>query len=231
MDVDALYIQSIPALVWGKASQKVYLYIHGQEGCKEEARLFASLAIRRGWQVLSVDLPEHGERKGESDSFYPWKIVPELVSVMEYAKHRWNKIGLFASSIGAWFSMLSFKQEHLEPGMFVSPVVDIKQLIETMMDWAGVSPERLRREQVIAASFGQTLSWQYREYAEENRISQWQTPTCVLYAGKDNLVGREIVQAFAQKFNAVLTIWEEGEHWFHTEAQLDVLRRWIEQHL
>lgn len=231
MDAEALYIQSIPALVWGKASQKVYLYIHGQEGCKEEARLFASVAIRRGWQVLSVDLPEHGERKGESDSFYPWKIVPKLVSVMEYAKHRWNKIGLFASSIGAWFSMLSFKQEHLEQGMFVSPVVDMKQLIETMMDWAGVSPERLRREQVIAASFGQTLSWQYREYAEENRISQWQTPNCVLYAGKDNLVGRETVQAFAQKFNAVLTIWEEGEHWFHTEAQLDVLRRWIEQHL
>ena len=33
---------------------------------KEEAEGFAEIAIRKGYQVLSFDLPEHGERKNKN---------------------------------------------------------------------------------------------------------------------------------------------------------------------
>ena len=151
-----LNIKNIPAIIWGDTSSKVYLYIHGQGGYKEEAEAFASIANRYGWQVLSIDLPEHGERKEERDLFNPWTIVPELLTVMQYAKNRWVDIALFANSIGAWFSMLSFKNENLEKCLFVSPVLDMKSLIQKMMSWANVSQERLRHEQTIPTSFGKS---------------------------------------------------------------------------
>ncbi|VUZ25063.1 Uncharacterised protein [Acetobacterium wieringae] len=31
-----------------------------------------------------------------------------------------------------------------------------------------------------------------------------------------------------QKFNCALTIMEQGEHYFHTEEQLEFFRSWIE---
>jgi alpha-beta hydrolase superfamily lysophospholipase len=121
MEKKYFQIQGIPAILWGSRSNKVYLYIHGQAGHKEEAEAFARIACRYAWQVLSIDLPEHGERKGEANSFDPWHVVPELLQIMDYIKGRWTQISLFANSIGAWFGMLSFENEPLEKKPFYFP--------------------------------------------------------------------------------------------------------------
>lgn len=86
-----IQVNEIPAILWGKDSKKLYLYIHGQGGYKEEAEMFSKIVNQYGWQVLSIDLPEHGERKSEINSFDPWHVVPELSMIMEYAKSKWKK--------------------------------------------------------------------------------------------------------------------------------------------
>src|SRR5574344_2093890 len=110
MESEKIAIKNIPALLGGPPAQKLFLYVHGQGGCKEEAEGFAQIAGMYGYQVLSIDLPGHGERKTEIENFNPWCVVPELADVMEYAKWRWQSVSLFAQSIGAYFSMLTFPQ-------------------------------------------------------------------------------------------------------------------------
>ena len=73
-------------LSWGVPSSKVYLYVHGQGGNKEEAADFAEIVCRYGFQTLSIDLPGHGERKDEKAAFLPWEVVPEIQSVMDVRK-------------------------------------------------------------------------------------------------------------------------------------------------
>lgn len=69
----------IPAALYGAESKKIFLCVHGQFGNKFEAESFARIAVPLGWQVLAVDLPEHGERAGNSSArFDPWHSVPEL---------------------------------------------------------------------------------------------------------------------------------------------------------
>ena len=58
-------------------------------------------------------------------------------------------------------------------------------------------------------------------------MTHWNVPTRILYAGRDELVERETIEKFVSRFDAELTLMEEGEHWFHTEEQLAVLRQWI----
>ncbi len=220
-------MQGIPSIIWGEPSQKLYLYIHGQGGSKEEAESFAEIVGSYGWQVLSIDLPEHGERKEEKNTFDPWHAVPELSAVLEYAKSHWSCIALMANSIGAWFSMLSFADEKLEKCLFVSPILDMHRLIQNMMLWAGVSEERLRLEQTIPTSFGQTLSWNYLCYVKEHPITNWSFPTEILYADKDHLTEPAVVQSFTRRFGCRLTVMENGEHWFHTPEQLKFLDKWV----
>lgn len=227
MNTQQICINGIPAILWGVSSKRLYLYIHGQDGNKEEAATLSEIVCRQGWQVLSIDLPEHGDRKGEMYPFVPWHIVPELNSVMEYVKSRWKHISLFANSIGAWFSMLSFCNERLEKCLFVSPVLDMEQLISKMMRWENVSEVRLKQELIIPTSFGQTLSWEYWRYAIEHPIVKWDVPTKILYGGKDNLIERGEVELFTRKFGCDLTVMENGEHWFHTEHQVAFMRRWL----
>lgn len=226
MKKEIFKIQEVPAILWGEPSKHLYLFIHGQSGCKEEAETFSEIAGFYGWQVLSIDLPEHGERKNEINAFDPWHAVPELLSVMKYAKSHWDHIALRANSIGAWFSMLSLANENLEKCLFVSPILDMQQLIKNMMHWADVSEDRLRQEQTITTAFGQTLSWEYLTYVREHPIVKWDHPTEVLYGSKDNLTERHIVESFTSRFGCSLTVFEDGEHWFHTPEQLKALDNW-----
>ncbi|MFY9282772.1 MAG: hypothetical protein WAO56_01490 [Miniphocaeibacter sp.] len=135
MEVSKFMIKNIPVNLWGESKDKVFLYIHGKQGYKEETEKFAEIVCKRCWQVLSIDLPEHGDRKKEIDKFNPWTIVPELKIVMKYLKESWDTIGLRATSIGAWFSMIAFQDYIFERCLLVSPVIDMRELIFKMMSW------------------------------------------------------------------------------------------------
>ena len=145
---------------------------------------------------------------------------------MAFARQRWSCVALRATSIGAWFSMLAFSQEPLERCLFVSPVLNMEHLIQRMMGWAGITEEQLAQQKTIQTSFGQTLSWRYYQYAKEHPIEGWDVPTAILYAGQDNLTPQQEVGKFTARFQCDLTVMEDGEHWFHTPQQLDVLRKW-----
>lgn len=219
-------IQGIPAIVYGEPSEKMFLFVHGKNGHKEEAESFAAVVCQKGYQVLSFDLPEHGERSNEVDTFDPWHAVPEFKCILSYARDRWEHISVRANSIGAYFSMLSFAEELIDRYLFVSPILDMEQLISNMMKWSGVTEELLKNEGEIPTNFGETLSWEYLSYVREHRIAEWDTATSILYGTEDNLTEKKTVDAFADQFDCKLTIMEGGEHWFHTPEQLEVLEQW-----
>ena len=221
---------SIPAVLYGEPAPKVWLYLHGKCGCKEEAEAFARIVCPGGAQVLAMDLPRHGERKDSTEDFVPWDTVPELKQLLSYARTSWIQVALRCTSLGAWFALLAFGKERLDKALFVSPVLDMERLIRDMMGWAGVSRERLEEAGEIPTEFGETLSWRYLQYAQAHPITNWNTPTAVLYAGRDGLTGRGTVDRFVRRFGCELTVMEDGEHWFHMPEQLEVLTRWEREH-
>lgn len=224
-----LTIQNIPSVLYGDSNKNLYLYVHGKMGCKEEAAGLAEIVCPKGYQVLSIDLPGHGERTAEMERFVPWEVVPELQAVYGFAQQRWKKISLYANSIGAYFSLLAFRDVKLEESLFVSPILDMEKLIRDMMGWAGVTQEQLMEVGEIPTTFGETLSWKYLTYAVEHRIAKWDSPTAILYAGQDHLTAWETVEDFARRFGCTVTVMENGEHWFHTEEQLAVLDTWLQK--
>ena len=223
-----ILLQEIPAVLYGDSSEKLFLYIHGKMGCKEEAARFAEIVCPKGYQVLSMDLPGHGERTGEMERFVPWEVVPELQVVYGFARQRWGKISLYANSIGAYFSLLAYREAKLEKSLFVSPILDMEKLIRDMMCCAGVTQEQLKEAGEIPTAFGETLSWKYLTYGSEHCITRWDSPTAILYAGQDHLTARKTVDNFARLFGCTVTVMENGEHWFHTEEQLAVLDEWLQ---
>lgn len=221
-----LIIENIPAVIYGNKSDSVCLFIHGQGGNKEEAESFAQIANEKGWQVISIDLPEHGERKNEIDRFYLWIVVPELQKIWSYMDLRWKHISIRANSIGAWYSMLALHDKNIDKSLFVSPILDMEHLINNMMKWNGVTEDELEAKKIIRTTFGQPLSWEYYRYSKQHPITTWGSETKVLYGSKDNLTERYIVDKFIERFHCSLTVMENGEHWFHNEEQLAFLNSW-----
>lgn len=230
MKQQKLTIAGVPAILYGSRSRRVYLYIHGKNGCKEEAERFANTACACGWQVLAIDLPEHGSRKNGPEKLVPWVVIPELQAVYARMQPVWPHIRLYGVSIGAWFAMQALQAEKLEKAMLVSPVVDMEALITKMMQGTNVTEAQLQAAGKIPTSFGETLSWPYLCWVREYPL-QWHTPTQVLYGDKDALTSRAVMERFRQESGARLTIMEGGEHWFHTPLQLAVMQSWEEENL
>ena len=226
MTEEKFLIGHIPAALYGEPSQRAYLFVHGQCGRKEEGAVFAEVVCPKGLQVLAVDLPEHGARRGETDRLNPWTAVPELQAVLGYMRSRWSEISLRANSIGAHFCLLAFAGETICRALFVSPILDMERLIEDRMRRAGVTEQELEARGEIAADFGPPLSWRYLSWERRHPVQNWRCPTAILYAGRDDMTGRATAERFAAAHGAALTVMENGEHWFHTPEQLAVLREW-----
>ena len=65
MIANKIEIGNIPVIVWGEKSKKVYLFVHGKMSSKESAKTFAKIASQKGYQTISFDLPQHGERQDQ----------------------------------------------------------------------------------------------------------------------------------------------------------------------
>lgn len=222
-----LTLAGVPAILYGERSRKVYLYVHGKNGCKEEAERFAQTACSAGWQVLAIDLPEHGARRDRPEQLLPWAVVPEIQAVYARMQPVWPHIRLYGVSIGAWLAMQALRAEKPEKALLVSPVVDMETLILSMMQGAHVTEEQLKAAGEIPTEMGETLSWPYLCWVREHPL-QWHIPTQVLYGDKDALTSRAVMERFHRQSGAHLTILQGGEHWFHTEVQLAVLQSWEE---
>lgn len=227
MKTQSFSIERIPAVLYGEPADRVWLFLHGQQGSKEEGAAFAQVVCPKGGQVLAIDLPGHGARQSRPEEVVPWTAVPEINAAMTWARARWSSLCLRANSLGAWLALLG--KEEPDRALLVSPVLDMAELIQTMMGWAGVTEETLKSRGEIPTSFGQTLSWRYLCYAREHPLRPWACPTYILYGGRDTLTPRPTAEAFARRPHVHLTIWEEGEHWFHTPDQLAVLAAWEEE--
>ena len=178
-----LTIANIPAVLWGEPSDKIMVAVHGNASNKadEPIALLAGAAVPLGYQVLSFDLPQHGDRKNEPTLCKVQNCIQDISRIMDFAAGQAGQISLFACSMGAYFSLLACRDLPVRQSLFLSPIVDMKRLIDNMMAWFDVSPERLRAEQEIALPIGQTLYWDYYCYVRDNPVTAWEAPTAILF--------------------------------------------------
>ncbi|PHV69489.1 alpha/beta hydrolase [Sporanaerobium hydrogeniformans] len=226
-------VDYIPAILWGEDSEKLFIAVHGNMSSKSDVpiSILAEEVVPLGYQVLSFDLPEHGNRKNEPTLCKVETCVGELAKIMNFASARAKEVSLFACSMGAYFSLLSYKESYLKQSLFLSPVVNMERIINNMMTWLNITEEQLNREQEIATPIGQTMYWDYYQYVKENPVVHWSSPTSILYGEKDELCELEYITAFVKTFNCQLEIVDGVAHYFHTSEQLMHYRKWLKEHL
>lgn len=198
--------------------KKAIIYIHGKGGSSFEINQYKESCL--GFDMIGIDYNE----------YLPWIVEKQIKSVYEKVEKTYDEIYILANSIGAYFAMHSLQNVNIKKALFISPILDMEQLILNMMNWANVSEETLCEKKEIPTNFGETLSWKYLCFVRENPII-WNIPTEILYAEKDNLTSHETVDKFIKNHNAHFTVMENGEHWFHTEEQLIFLNNWLKQSL
>lgn len=224
-------IDNIPLVIWGEDSSKVFIAIHGNQSNKEDIviEILAKIVVSKGYQVISFDLPKHGDRVSENTLCKVQNCVPELLKIYDFVSERYEEINLWACSLGAYFSLAAYQQVDFKQCLFLSPVVDMQRLIENMMSWFNVCEKDLKEQMAIETPIGETLYYDYYCYVKEHPIIKWNNQTMILYGQKDNLCEYEYIQKFTKRFKCDLKIMENGEHFFHLDNQLEFYQKWLEE--
>ena len=183
------------------------IYIHGKDGNSNETDHYKKF-LNDEYRIIGFDYK----------SQLPFADIAS----------KYNEIVLIGNSIGAYFSLISLSENFIKKAMFISPIVDMENLILNMMKRAGGSEEELKLKKVISTPFGELLSWEYLSYVRNNPIT-WNVPSSILYGKNDVITPFKIISDFANKINADLTVMENGEHWFHTREQMIFLDNWFKK--
>lgn len=143
---------------------QIVVYVHGKGGSAEEAKHY--IPLFPDCSVIGFDY--HAQP--------PWDAKEEFPRFFAAQRKRCDRLTLVANSIGAFFSMSSLDETLIDQAYFISPVVDMEQLILNMMQWAHVTEPELAEKQEIPTDFGETLSWSYLLYVRKHPIS-WKVPS------------------------------------------------------
>lgn len=232
MNLDKIRINNIPAILWGEPSDRMIIAAHGSHSSKIDDCIWilAQEATNKGYQVLSFDFPQHGERVYEKDLIMPQECVRELNLMYSYAKEHAKKISIFGCSMGAYFELLSFADTDIERVWFLSPITDMKRIIHNLMNYCQITEDTFK-EKVFIDNDIEPLYYPYYVYVKNHPIKKWTHQTFILRGENDKMSEEDYVKRFAAEFGCELTIQKGGEHWFHTEAQLKFFRQWIQTRL
>ena len=111
---------------------KTMLYIHGNGGSPAEAERFRPLCP--GWSVAGVGYC----------GAYPWTAKPAIEAAFLSALSS-GPAAVIANSIGAYYAMCALQGMPVEKALFISPVLDMEELIRRMMLRAGGNTPSLGR--------------------------------------------------------------------------------------
>ena len=126
--------------------RRFVIYVHGKGGCAEEAKHYQPLFPDS--DVIGFDY--HAQT--------PWEAKEEFPRFFDLHSQGYDSVILIANSIGAFFSMNALGEKNISQAMFISPIVNMEQLIANMMMWSHVTENELEIKKEIPTEFGETLS-------------------------------------------------------------------------
>jgi len=195
----------------------IVVYIHGKNGSAQETAHYQPLFAYSN--VLGFDYKART----------PWEAKEEFVPFFESILKSRKSVTIVANSIGAFFAMHALQDMRIKKAYFISPIVNMENLILNMLSQANASEEELRNKGELDTGSGEKLSWKYLCYAREHP-TLWTAPTHILYGENDDLTSFETICEFANQAQATLTVMKNGEHWFHTAEQMWFLGDWIRRY-
>ena len=193
------------------------IYIHGLYGNSGESSFYSFYSNKH--DVIGLDYQDGN----------PWEVKEKIIKEFREISKKYKNVYVIANSIGAFYTYMYLAKFNIKKAFFISPLVNMKEIIEGLMKKNNISLNKLKNEKVITLDDGQTLSYDF--YQSLDGGDSWNIKTHILYGEKDKIVNHQAIFNFVSNHNCSLTIMKNGEHYFHTPGQLKYIKKWINEYL
>lgn len=235
MATEYLDIGGIPAKLYrAEDAAGTVLAVHGFAGSKESAAIegLAGLVCRRGLNVLTYDLPAHGERSESADQLNAERCIGEMLAVEQYIKQNFGgDMYAFATSFGGMCLLLRLEQasDSFKRIVLRVPAVNMSTSlvkIASMTD-RGFSMEKARRQGfVICMAKEYRIPYRFYEQLLQSHClresKRWNDSRLfTIYAECDELVDIADTREFLRLNPEIGSVCIEGaSHRMQNEAHL-----------
>lgn len=231
MEKEKKMIHGIPSMIWGRKSNKVVIITHGSQSHKEDRfiQCCADILCDKGYQIISFDLPEHGERRNQLPIHTVKQAIEDMQVIMNYAKEHYNSIITIGCSLGAYYTLLAYQDESITQCLLLSPVVDLIELTHEMLENDNRTIRDVFYNKQVTLSNGIIVREEDYTYLSNHSIKTLKCPLSILYGMKDNLIKFESIQKFVSQYNCKLVLSDESAHYFHTKEDMNMIEIWLNQ--
>lgn len=229
MRKEKILINGIPSILWGEKSSQVVIITHGSHSHKEDRFIqsCADVYCNKGYQMISFDLPEHGERKNQLPLHTVKQAIDDMQNIMHYAKAHYQIIDAIGCSLGVYYTLLAFRDEPIQQCAFLSPVVDLIELTHEMLENDNRTIQDVYSNKQITLNNGIVVRLDDYEYLINHKIETWPIQTSILYGKKDTLIHFDSIQKFVYTHHCHLKLSEESGHHFYTEDDMKKISQWL----
>lgn len=165
MTTEYIDIGGIPAKLY-RAENAVgtVLAVHGFAGSKESAAIagLARLVCPRGLNVLTYDLPAHGERSEPADQLNAERCIGEMLAAEQYIKQNFSgDMYAFATSFGGMCLLLRLEQaaDSFKRIVLRVPAVNMST---SLVKLASMTNRSFSMEQALEQGFVIRMAKEYR---------------------------------------------------------------------
>ena len=117
--------QAVPGRCCGADSTTQLLRCIRDKNRHELRRCAAQAGLSpQGTEALCRLWALNGPWETVMDAAEPLALNAAMGSALAELRGRWDRVGLFGSSLGAWFGLLAYPDAPLAGALFLSPVVD-----------------------------------------------------------------------------------------------------------
>lgn len=229
MKKERININGIPAILWGDESTQIVIVTHGSQSHKEDRfiQCCAENLCKRGFQVLSFDLPEHGERKAKLPIHTVRQAIEDLNEIYNYSNQRYSSIIGIGCSLGAYYTLVAYQRKPLKYGALLSPVVDLIELTHQMLENDSRTIEDVMIQNEITLSNGIVVRYEDYQYLRDHQVSKITFPLSILYGLNDKLISYRSIEKFISKHDCECIISDKSKHYFHTKEDMIQIDQWL----
>ena len=106
------------------------VYMHGLFGSSKEADFYSFYTSK--YDVIGLDYKDGN----------PWEVKEKIVKEFTEISSRYKEVYVIANSIGAFYTYMYLSAFNIKKAFFISPLVNMKQVIEGLMKKNSISLER-----------------------------------------------------------------------------------------
>lgn len=209
MEVSYFDIGSVPSKLYrAEVPRGTVVAVHGFGGSKESGAIerLAQFVCDKGLNVLTFDLPAHGERTETAAELSVEKCIEDLLAAERYAKELGGELYAFATSFGGMCML--HRLERFSDGyrkvVLRVPAVDMS---ESLLRVAGMCDKEFSLDKAKSEGFKITLGREYvipyHFYEELQRLNctrsseVWNSDRFLtVYVENDELVSRDATEEF-----------------------------------